>query len=143
MTVAGLRVVLVTFAGFVLVVLGIALAFGRQLDPLEPAMHEPLLTMLGALALAEVLALYFVRRRSRKAWLEQLATQPYQPGGPLPPAYSSAVLIGAALCQGLGHFGAVVFALTHRTGALAFGVLSILFILMQFPKDAHLVQEPR
>ena len=143
MTIAGLRVVLITFAGFVVVVLALALAFGRRLEPLDPAAHEPLLAMLGALALAEVAALYFVRRRSRKTWREQLAARPYQSGGPLPPAYSSAVLIGAALCQGLGHFGAVVYALTHRTSALAFGVLSILFILMQFPKDDHLVQEPR
>lgn len=138
LTVAGLRVVLVTFIVFVALMLGLAWWFAPNLEPLEADMHDVLISVLAAVAVADIAMVWVVRRRSRAAWTDQLAAQPYAPGGAVPPAFGAAVIVGAALCEGLGLFGAVLYLLTRNPVTLAFGALAIVFIFLQMPKDSHL-----
>lgn len=138
LTVAGLRVILVTFSVFIALVLGAAYWFAPQLEPIAADLHETLLSVLGAIAVANIAMVWIMRSRSRAVWQAQLEAAPYVPGGPVPPAFGSVVVIGAALCEGLGLFGAALYLLTHQPVALGFGVLSIVFIVLQLPKESQL-----
>lgn len=137
-TTAGLRVILVTMAVFVLLA-GVVSFFAKDsLVSIDPELGEVLFPAVLMLAGAEALGYFFLRLRLRKAWRLELAQLPYTSGGALPMSYAQLTLIGAALAEGVGLFAAITHALSGNPYAIGLVGLAFFAILAQLPREEHL-----
>jgi hypothetical protein len=141
LTVAGLRVVCGVFVVIVVLMMFCAYGLAPRLTPLDSDASESMISILATVAMAEALLIWIIRWRLRPMWIVQLQAQRYQPGGAVPAAYGTALIVGAALAQGLGLFGSTVYLMTRKPEALGFAGLAVVFILMQLPNDSHLLRE--
>jgi len=132
---AGLRVILMTMSGFLVVFIAIAMFAHGSIGSDDTSQGDALLPVVALLAVMESLAIFFLRRRLRKAWTAELEEKPYEPGGDLPTSYAQAVLIGAALAEGVGLFAGVVHLLSGNPYAIGLAGLAFFAILAQLPRE--------
>ena len=138
-TLAGLRVIVFTMAGFQLAwTLAAFFAKGTALE-LDPELATMLLPAGGLLAVSELAAFFFLRLRFKKLWQRELAERPYKTGGPLPTNFAQSALIGAALAEGVGLFGAVIHFLSGDPYGLLLAGLAFFSILALLPREETLL----
>ena len=137
-TLAGLRVILLMFAGFLAAAMLFA-ALGQGLfETRDESLNAALLPVLGLLALAEGLTWFVLRLRMQPRWKAELAVEPYRPGGPVPTNYAGILIIGGAFAEGIGVFGALIHLMTGDFVALVVSGIALLLILAQLPREEAL-----
>lgn len=105
----------------------------------NPALANILLLTLAGLAFVEVVAYTMVRAicldRARRAWNGAVADESSVDG--VLSCFSTLTLIGAAMAEGFGLFGIVIFLLAGAWVAIAASALALLVIAIQFPSRAR------
>lgn len=97
-------------------------------------LEDLLLPALGGLALL-MIAPYAVLRAVLLARARRLAEsgESGEADASLFPVYNTLTLLGSALVEGFGLFGAVIFLLTRRHEALAAPALAIVLLVLRMP----------
>jgi hypothetical protein len=132
-----------TMAGSLFVMTVGAILLKSVVGSIDPSKADVLLPAAGFLAAADLLGYAFLRMRLKGLWLEELAETPYRSGGDLPKNFSQAVLIGAALADGVGVFAAVIHLLSGSPLALGLAGLAFFSILALLPREESLLHPTR
>jgi len=140
MSISTLRIVVIAMTVGVAAFTGVVYAIGSTRGALgRPASSEIMLAVLAALAAGAALAYFVVRRvivsqlQRRCAGLdshEDVTTL-------LMSQFFTLTVLGCALAEGPGLFGAVIYLLTQNALALLAPALAVLLLLAQFPTDGR------
>ena len=111
----------------------VAVVIGRQAD--DTTLATPLLVVLVVLSLGAVptfvIARAVLRNRVRHSYEQRPPTEDQI--GKLVPILMTLTIIGAAMAEGIGLFGLVIYLITGTAWALVAPVVAALAILLQFP----------
>ncbi len=132
-----LRIVIVALAAGLLVLAVVAVvAVLSEAMPIDESLGPILLMVLGLVAFAEAVGYVIIRQgivRKTRAGLENCSTEIEQTAT-LANAFASLTIIGGAMLEGLGLFGAVIVLLTGQLVVLIAPALAIIFLLtLAFP----------
>ena len=94
-----------------------------------------MMVILCSLALGEVVAYYFIRNsivdKIRTAWR---GSDPSKgDDDKIVKGFSTITIIGCAMVEGLGLFGAIIGLITGNLYALIVSVVAVVFLIFQFP----------
>ena len=134
-----LRIVIVALAAglLVLAVVG-AVAVLSEAVPIDESLGPILLMVLGLVAFGEAVGYIMIRQglvRKTRTRLESCATEIEQTAA-LANGFASLTIIGGAMLEGLGLFGAVIVLLAGQLVVLLAPALAILFLLtLAFPTE--------
>jgi len=95
-----------------------------------------LLTVLGVLAPMEYVAWRVVARNLRPRWVE--AGRTWRPEDPVPQAWLTQCLLGAALTTSVGFFAGIVVLMTGSNLALSLATGAVGLLLIQLPDEDSL-----
>ena len=136
-----LRVLLAAMGGGMVVFAGIAMLVVKSgSTDSRPALAPILLPILGLIAILELPVYATMRRgivsKARQAWDREPSSN--DPAIELLPSYNTLTIIGGALAEGFGLFGAVVFLLTGSWPALAAPAIALVALAAVFPSRDRL-----
>jgi hypothetical protein len=136
-----LRLLVAAIAGSLLIFAGIAVLLVRSgTTESQSALIPTLLPILGLVAILELPVYLIIRRRivvkARQTWECEPARDDL--AAELLPSYSMLTIIGAALAEGFGLFGTVVFLLTGSWPALAAPAIAFVVLAAAFPSRDRL-----
>ena len=136
-----LRLLVAAITGSLVIFAGIAVLLVRS-STIEgqPQLTVTLLPILGLVAILELPVYVTIRRgivsKARQAWDRDPARN--DPTAELVPSYSMLTIIGAALAEGFGLFGTVVFLLTGSWPALGAPAIALVVLAAAFPSRDRL-----
>ena len=87
--------------------------------------------MLAFLIPMEAVAYIFLARHLKTRWKPE--AKDWKPDGPLPRAFVTQVILGAALSHGIGLFAAIIFLMTGSFAALAVAIAAAAVLIYQVP----------
>ena len=125
-------------AGMLVLALAAAVAVLSEAMPIDESLGPILLMVLGLVAFGEAVGYIMIRQgvvRKTRTGLESCSAEIEQTAA-LANGFASLTIIGAAMLEGLGLFGAVIVLLTGQLAVLLAPALAIVFLLtLAFPTE--------